>query len=331
MERCVFAAPRAAFFQVIRFGAKVAIANVIFFMSFAPPSPAQPQSSDAASQPFNAEKVSNAFPPYVALRDGAIHDLRAQIAGHESLLAQQNQEGDRIVPGVLRLRIAPRDPDQRLNSRQDRLVLLRSGSIGSVSIVDGSPRSFSFRLSVADTPKSSAVVDVAGLYRPQSAGRSERDGVWAAWERTKAVIVVSRYRQGTLEECYLFANGRKERVLSLDDDMSRDRGTVPHRYIAKAMDAASEAVVEASRQTALTDQVANRKQQRDQKRLAYQQFRYAAQSRGVDQELDAVAYREALRSTMATMPHEIFPCVPSRHALIVSPVNLLGRRENSSY
>lgn len=309
---------------------KATIAAIVF-IALTQPRTAETYPSDTGGEPVTTDKATNTFPPSVEFKDGSFHDLRAQMTGHESLLAQETRDGDRIAPGILRLRVGHTDPDRTLKTGQERLILSRSASVGSVSIVDGSPRSFSFRLSVADAPKSSAMVDVAGFHAPHAAGRSERDGVWAAWERTKGVIVVARYRQGTLEECYLYSNGKKERAMSLDDDMARDRGKVAHRYIAKAMNAASEAVLDAWRQTALADRVTNRKRLRDQERLAYQQARYAAQSQGVDQELDAVAYREALRSTMATMPHEIFPCVPSRHALIVSPVNLLSRRETSPY
>lgn len=347
MKQCEFVTRLPTFSTSTRHGPKPAIdrgylcvgtriksrATVValVFMALTQPRIAETHPGDTGGEPFTAEKATNTFPPFVSFKDGSFHDLRAQMAGHESLLAQETRDGDRIAPGILRLRVGDTDADQTLKTGQERLILSRSASVGSVSIVDGSPRSFSFRLSVADAPKSSATVDVAGLHAPHAAGRSERDGVWVAWERTKGVIIVARYRQGTLEECYLYSNGKKERAMSLDDDMSRDRGKVAHRYIAKAMDAASEAVLDAWRQTALADRVTDRKRLRDQARLAYQQARYAAQSQGVDQELDAVAYREALRSTMATMPHEIFPCVPSRHALIVTPVNLLSRRETSPY
>lgn len=332
--------PRAAKFPIDRVSLCASVINIkasalatvsaLACMALALPSSAETHSShDASHQPGSAKDISHTFPPSVQLKDRSVHDVNAQIAAHEYLLAQETPDGDRIAPGIIRHR--PATHDHTLNASSDRLILSTSASKGSISIVDGSPGNFSVRLSVASPLKPSAAVDVAGSFSSANAAGPEREGVWAAWERSIGVLVIARYRQGVLSECYLYSEGKQERAMSLDDDMSRDRGKVPHRYVAKAMDVASEAVLDASRQTVRADRLTNQKRLRDQKRLYYRQITYIVQSRGVDQHLDAIAYQEALRASTATMLLEVFPCVPSRHAFIFSPVNLLSQPKRSSY
>ncbi len=268
------------------------------------------------------------LPRSVQLADGSVHDIDALSETHNARLVESGHHVDRLAAGVFRIRATNVDQSPE---DTNKLVISKSTIRG---FVDGTARAQSridYRLSTVKTANTPVVVDIVGYYSHTSARMPERDRVWAAWSRQDGAFVMARYQNGMMKECHLYVNGCKRRSMSVDDDMSQDRGSVAHRHLMKALDAAGDATVQACAATARADRIAASTEARLHDSFVHQHARQVRQAMRTDRELQAVSDREAARATIAMMEPELFPCVPTRRVFLVSPVNLLSNSPGIGY